>query len=59
MNADLFYQNAKIMAGVGKEADIINSLRIANSIQHLEKDDVEKDFADHLGKQQIAQVFLS
>ena len=59
LNADLFYQHAKIMAFVGKEADIINSLKIAHSIQHLEKGDVEKDFADHLGKQQIAQVFLS
>lgn len=57
LNADLFYQHAKIMAYIGVEADIIKSLRIAHSIHHLDKEDIEKDFADHLGKKQIEQVF--
>jgi len=57
LNADLFYQHAKIMAHIGNESDIIQSLRISHSIQHLERDEVEKDFSDHLGKKQIEQVF--
>ena len=57
MNAELFYQHAKIMAFTGMDEDIIKSLRIAHSLQNLDKDDIEKDFADYLGKTQIEQVF--
>lgn len=56
-NADLFYQHAKIMAFAGKVDDIIKSLRIAHSIEHLHKEDIEKDFVDYLGKQHIEQIF--
>jgi tetratricopeptide (TPR) repeat protein len=57
LHADLLYQHAKIMAQLGNVSDIINSLKKAHSIEHLDKEEVNKDFAEYLGKLQIEQVF--